>query len=178
MFSAFDTEHRTLHCALKMRVWVKLELLCIHFDGWQVNFDTWPIPFSQFKEIIIGRALEHFEESSCIFIVDELHKLRGDLTEISSVLHEKCRFFIRRGRENPTEIENLSTLQTDDDIFLCVGDWSGGYDTEMVSDSDDDVESWGGWLIEGEKIVLAIACLEFLACTLFLYDKINYSRYP
>lgn len=54
----------------------------------------WPIPLSQFKEIIIGRALEHYKESSCIFIVDKLYKLRDDISEISSVLHEKCGFFI------------------------------------------------------------------------------------
>ena len=48
-------------------------------------------------------------------------------------------------------------VQKDDDIFLCVGDWSGGYDTEIVSDSDDEVESWGEWLIEGGRIVLVIA---------------------
>ena len=142
-----------------MRVWVRLEFLCIHFDGWQVNFDTWPVPFSQFKEITIAKALEHFEESSCIFIVDELCKLRGDLSGIASVLREKCRFFIRRSRENPTEVENLSMVQKDDDIFLCVGDWSGGYDTEIVSDSDDEVESWGEWLIEGGRIVLVIALI-------------------
>ena len=131
-----------------MRVWVRLEFLCIHFDGWQVNFDTWPVPFSQFKEITIAKALEHFEESSCIFIVDELYKLRGDLSGIASVLREKCRFFIRRSRENPTEVENLSMVQKDDDIFLCVGDWSGGYDTEIVSDSDDEVESWVNGLLK------------------------------
>ena len=72
-------------------------------------------------------------------------------------IREKCRFFIRRSRENPTEVENLSMVQKDDDIFLCVGDWSGGYDTEIVSDSDDEVESWGEWLIEGGRIVLVIA---------------------
>lgn len=54
----------------------------------------WPIPLSQFKEIIIGRALEHYKESSCIFIVDKLYKLRDDISEISSVLHEKRGFFI------------------------------------------------------------------------------------
>lgn len=128
-----------------MRVWVRLELICIHYDGWKVNFDTWPITLSQFKEIIIGKALEHFAESSCLFVVDELNKLRDNANEISSVLHEKCRFFIRRDRESPIEVENLSLVQTDDDIFLCVGDWSGGYDTEIVSDSDDEMESWCGW---------------------------------
>lgn len=139
-----------------MRVWVRLELLCIHFDGWQVTFDTWPIPLSQFKDAIIDRALQHYEESSCIFIVDELYKLRGDISKISNVLHENCRLFIRRGKENPTEVENLGMVQTDDDIFLCLGDWSGGYDTEMLSDSEDEVESWGGCFIEGEEIDLLI----------------------
>lgn len=52
-------------------------------------------------------------------------------------------FFICRGRENPTEAKNLSMLQTHDDVFLCLGDWSGGYDTEILSDSDDELESWG-----------------------------------
>ena len=104
-----------------------------------MNFDTWPVPFSQFKVIIIAKALEHFKDSSCIFIVDKLCKLRGDLSGIASVLREKSRFFICRGRENPTEVENLRMVQTDDDIFLCVGDWTDGYDTEILSDSDDEV---------------------------------------
>ena len=96
--NAFDvaTHFATqLYGPLKMRVWVRLELLCIHFDGWQVTFDTWPIPLSQFQDAIIDRALQHYKESSCIFIVDELCKLRGDISEISNVLHEKCRLFIR-----------------------------------------------------------------------------------
>ena len=135
-----------------MRLWVRTELLCIHFDAWQVNFNSWPVALSQFREIVISRALEHFEEG-CIFIVDEL---QGKTHELSSVLHEKCRFFIRRGKENPTEVENLSMLQTDDDIFLSLGDWSGGYDTEIVSDSESD-ESWDGWLIKGKEIVLETA---------------------
>ena len=32
-------------------------------------------------------------------------------------------------------------VQADDDIFLCLGDWSGGYDTEMLSDWEEKVES-------------------------------------
>lgn len=69
----------------------------------------------------------------------------------------KVYIFIRRGRENPAEVENLRMVQTDDDIFLCVGDWSDGYNTEILSNSEHEVESCGEWLIEGGRIVLVIA---------------------
>lgn len=55
-------------------------------------------------------------------------------------------------------------VQTDDNVFLCLGDWSGGYNTEILSDSDDEVENWGGWLIEDEETVLIIVGI-FLAFT-------------
>ena len=83
-----------------------------------MNFDTWPIPLSQFKNIIIAKVLEHLKESSCTFTVNELCKLQGDLSGTFSVLHEGCRFFIHHSRRNPTEAENLSMVQTDDVIFL------------------------------------------------------------
>ena len=55
-------------------------------------------------------------------------------------------------------------VQADDDIFLSLGDWSGGYDTEMLSDSEDEVESWVGCFIEGEETDLL--CNFFSFCVL------------
>lgn len=100
-----------------------------------------------------------------------MDELQGKTHELSSVLHEKCRFFIRRGKENPTEVENLSMLQTDDDIFLSLSYWSGGYDTEIVSDSESD-ESWDGWLIKGKEIVLETAWI-LLASMFFMLQHTN-----
>ena len=105
--NAFDIATQ-LYWPLKMWVWIRLELLCIYFDGWQVTFNTWPIPISQFKDAIIDRALQHYKESSCIIILDDVYKLRGDINEILNVQHEKCRPFIPRGKENPTQVETLA----------------------------------------------------------------------
>ena len=63
-------------------------------------------------------------------------------------------------------MKNVDMVQADDDIFLCLGDWSGGYDTEMLSDSEDEVESWVGCFIEGEEINLLIVFF-FSALTCF-----------
>ena len=52
----------------KMPVWAKVELLCINFDGLKVQFDEWPISLSKFQARLIDKAMEHFEESSCIFV--------------------------------------------------------------------------------------------------------------
>lgn len=51
----------------KMPVWAKVELLCINFDGLKVQFDEWPISLSKFQARLIDKAMEQFEESSCIF---------------------------------------------------------------------------------------------------------------
>ena len=50
----------------KITVWAKVELLCIKFDGLKVQFDNWPISMSKFQARLIHKAMEHFEESSCI----------------------------------------------------------------------------------------------------------------
>lgn len=52
----------------KMSVWAKVELLCINFDGLKVQFDEWSISLSKFQARLIDKAMEHFEESSCIFV--------------------------------------------------------------------------------------------------------------
>ena len=91
-----------------MGVWIRLERRWIEFDGWQGTFNTWPIPISQFKDAIIDRTLQHYKESSCIIILDDVYKLRGDINEILNVQHEKCRPFIPRGKENPTQLETLA----------------------------------------------------------------------
>ncbi|CAH3125313.1 unnamed protein product [Porites lobata] len=52
----------------KMPVWAKVELLCINFDGLKVQFDEWPISLSKFQARLIDKAMEQFEESSCIFV--------------------------------------------------------------------------------------------------------------
>lgn len=52
----------------KMPVWAKVELLSINFDGLKVQFDEWPISLSKFQARLIDKAMEHFEESSCIFV--------------------------------------------------------------------------------------------------------------
>ena len=52
----------------KMPVWAKVELLYINFDGLKVQFDEWPISLSKFQARLIDKAMEQFEESSCIFV--------------------------------------------------------------------------------------------------------------
>ena len=45
-------------------------------------------------------------------------------------------------------------MEFDDDVFPTLGDWpwSGGYDTEIISDeSDDESTDWEEWLIEGKE---------------------------
>ena len=54
----------------KMPVWAKVELLYINFDGLKVQFDEWPISLSKFQARLIDKAMEQFEESSCIFVRD------------------------------------------------------------------------------------------------------------
>ena len=39
-----------------------------NFDGLKVQFDEWPISLSKFQARLIDKAMEHFEESSCIFV--------------------------------------------------------------------------------------------------------------
>lgn len=138
----------------KMRVWVRVELLCIHFDGLKVQFSEWPVSLSTFRAVLIDRAMEHFvEDSSEIFVKEELFRLRNEPSwKIAGVLHEKCRLFMQVGSDDPIEVRDLRIVQWDDDIFLSLGKWSGGYDTEVVStdDSEDEIESWQGWLLEGE----------------------------
>ena len=77
-----------------MRVWVRTEKLCIHFDGWKVSLDTWPIPLLEFKTILMAKVLEHIRESRCIFVVEDLNNVRNDPKEIARVLGERCRFFV------------------------------------------------------------------------------------
>ena len=52
----------------KMPVWAKVELLYINFDELKVQFDEWPISLSKFQARLIDKAMEQFEESSCIFV--------------------------------------------------------------------------------------------------------------
>lgn len=40
----------------------------INFDGLKVQFDEWPISLSKFQARLIDKAMEHLEESSCIFV--------------------------------------------------------------------------------------------------------------
>ena len=105
--------------------------------------------------MLVDRAMEHFfEDSSDIFIKEELFRLRNKPRwKIASVLDEKCQLFMQVGSDDPIEVRDLRIVQWDADIFLSLGKWSGGYDTEVVStdDSEDEIESWQGWLLEGEK---------------------------
>ena len=137
-----------------MRVWVRTEKLCIHFDGWKVSLDTWPIPLLEFKTILMAKVLEHIRESRCIFVVEDLNNVRNDPKEIARVLGERCRFFVQRGAANPVEVQDVDLVEFDDDVFPTLGDWpwSGGYDTEIISDeSDDESTDWEEWLIEGKE---------------------------
>ena len=105
--------------------------------------------------MVIERAMEHFKDSKCIFVEEELHRLRNELSEIASVLEDKCRLFVMgAGSENPIEVKDMSTVHWDADIFLSVREWNDGYDTEIVStdqDSNEEIENCEGWLLEGEK---------------------------
>lgn len=140
----------------KMRVWVRTELLCIHFDGLKVKFDQWPIPLSTFQAMLIDRALEHFEDSNFLFVQEELNRFKNQARKIASLLRRRCRLFKKVDSEHPTEVTNLRNVEWDDEIYLSLGDWDGGYDTELVStdDSDEDeIDSWLGWLLEGKRIL-------------------------
>lgn len=139
----------------EMRVWARTELLCIHFDGLKVQLDQWPISLSNFQAMVIDRAMDHFNDSSCLFVEEELNRFRNESRKIASVLRKRCRLFKKVHSGNPVEITNLSIVQWDDDIYLSLGDWDGGYDTELVStdDSEEEIHSWEGWLLEGEGIV-------------------------
>ena len=137
-----------------MRVWARVELLCIHFDALKVQFDEWPLPVSKFRAMLIARAMEHFEDSSCIFVKEELYGLRNEpMWKIAGVLHEKCRLFMQRGSGDPIEVRDLRVVQWDTEIFLSLSKWKGGYDTDIVStdDSDEEIDNWQGWLLEGEE---------------------------
>ena len=85
-----------------MRVWVRTELLCIHFDGLKVKFDQWPIPLSTFQAMLIDRALEHFEDSNCLFVQEELNRFKNQARKIASLLRRRCRLFKKVDLEHPT----------------------------------------------------------------------------
>lgn len=134
-----------------MRVWVRTELLCIHFDAWKVSLETWPIPFVEFKAMIVDKVLEHFSDSRCIFVQSELQGVRNNPKKITRVLSENSRLFIQRGTAKAEEINDLAQLDYDDDVYVCLNDWSG-YDTEIVSDeSEDESTFFHQNLIEGKK---------------------------
>ena len=108
-------------------------MLCIHFDGPKVQFEEWPVSLSTFRATLIDKAMAHFEESSCTFVKEELYGLKNEpIWKIAGFLHEKCRLFIQLGSDDPVEVRDLSIVQWDADIFLSLGKWNGGYDTEIV----------------------------------------------
>ena len=139
-----------------MRLWVRTELLCIHFDVWKVALDIWPIPFVKFKAILVDKVLEHIRESRCIFVQEDLHNVRNDPKEIAHVLDKNCRFFVQRGASKAEEIKDLDVLDYDDDVYVSLCDWSG-YDTTEVTSEESEDENTGALeqsLIEGEEIIL------------------------
>lgn len=140
-----------------MRVWVRTDLLCIHFDGWKVSLDTWPIPLVEFRAIVIDKVLEHIRESRCIFVAEELHNVRNDPEEVAYVLGERCRFFIQHGTIKAEEIKDLALVEFDDNIFVTLSDWRGtGYDTELLSDeSEIENTDWEECLVEGEESLIS-----------------------
>lgn len=147
----------------KMRLWVRTELLCIHFDAWKVALDTWPIPFVEFKAILVDKVLEHIRESRCIFVQEDLHNVRSDPTEIAHVLDRKCKFFVQRGASKAEEIKDLDVLDYDDDVYVSVCDWSG-YDTTEVTSEESEDENTGAFeqsLVEGEEILLVFVSNPF-----------------
>ena len=102
----------------KMPVWAKVELLYINFDGLKVQFDEWPISLSKFQARLIDKAMEQFEESSCIF-VRELYGFKNEPSwKIAGWLHFRCRLFMRLGPGDPMEVRGLRAVQWDAAIFL------------------------------------------------------------
>ena len=142
----------------KMRLWVRTELLCIHFDAWKVALDTWLIPFVEFKAILVDKVLEHIRESCCIFIQEDLHNMRNYPKEIAHALDKNCRFFVQRGAIKGEEIKDLDVFDYDDDIYISLCDCSG-YDTTEVTSEESEDENTGALeqsLVEGEKRILVL----------------------
>ena len=75
-----------------MRVWARVELLCVDFNDVKVLFDKWPVSLSamiKFRAMVISRAMEYFENPRSIFMKNELYSIRDEpIWKIPSILHE------------------------------------------------------------------------------------------